>query len=42
MVMNEIVPSSFLRDATVLFHSPKSKTVAVFSFRTASSPKALL
>ena len=27
MVMNEIVPSGFWRDATSLFHSPKSKTV---------------
>ena len=26
--MNDVVPSSFLREATALFHSPKSKTVA--------------
>jgi hypothetical protein len=28
MVRNEIVPSSFLRDATLLFHSPKTNVVA--------------
>ncbi len=34
IVMNEIVPSSFFREATALFHSPTSKSVAVPSLST--------
>ena len=33
MVMNDIVPSGFLRDATSLLHSPKSNTVVALSWR---------
>ena len=40
MVRNEIVPSGFLREATSLFHSPKSKTVAAPARLTAISPSA--
>src|SRR5580698_2248131 len=42
IVINEIVPSSFFRDATVLFHSPKSNVVTPFWLDTASSPSSLL
>ena len=38
MVMNEIVPSGFLRLATSLFHSPKSKMVEEPEVLTAMSP----
>ena len=40
VVRNEIVPSGFLRDATSLFHSPKSKIVAPPARLTAISPSA--
>ena len=40
--MKEIVPSSFLRDATALFHSPTSKTTSPPPFfTTATSPSAV-
>jgi len=41
MVMNEMLPSSFFRDATALFHSPKSNTVCSFALRTSISPRSL-
>jgi len=40
--MKEIVPSSFLRDATALFHSPKSKTIPPARRSTLRSPSDLL
>jgi hypothetical protein len=40
MVTNEIVPSSFLREATALYHVPKSKIVAPSCLRTVSVPSA--
>src|SRR6266540_1712195 len=42
MVMNDMVPSSFLREATALFHSPKSKVVAPFLLSTSIVPSSLL
>src|ERR1035438_217533 len=42
IVMNDVVPSSFFRDATVLFHSPRSKVVTPLSVSTARSPSSLL
>jgi hypothetical protein len=41
MVMNDVEPSSFFREATVLFHSPVSKTVALPSLTTLTSPSSL-
>src|SRR5690349_8066384 len=42
IVTNEIVPSGFLRLATSLFHSPKSKIVEEPDVLTAISPSAAL
>src|SRR5262249_50868858 len=42
VVMNEIVPSGFFREAISLFHSPKSNTVVPPLRWTAISPKAAL
>jgi hypothetical protein len=42
LVRNEVVPSSFLRDATALENSPKSKVVVAPCVFTASSPSPLL
>ena len=42
MVMNETVPSSFFREATLLFHPPKSNVVEPRSFITAILPRAEL
>src|SRR5208283_293807 len=42
MVMNEIVPSGFLRLATSLFHSPKSKIVEGPDMLTVISPSDAL
>src|SRR5947208_13735827 len=41
-VIKDTVPSSFLREATVLFHSPKSNVVTPPSFLTVISPSTLL
>ena len=38
--MKDVVPSSFLREATALCHSPKSKIVAPSCVRTRSAPSA--
>ena len=40
VVTNEIEPSGFFFDATGLFHSPKSKTVAGPAYETEMSPSA--
>ena len=42
MVMNEMVPSGFLRLAISLFHSPKSKIVEGPDVLTAISPSEVL
>ena len=38
--MKDVVPSSFLREATELCHFPKSKIVAPSCVRTRSAPSA--
>jgi hypothetical protein len=38
MVMNDMVPSGFLREATSLFHSPKSNIVEAPDVLTVISP----
>src|SRR5262249_61530495 len=38
--MKDVVPSSFRREATELYHLPKSKIVAPSCARTTSSPRA--
>jgi hypothetical protein len=38
MVMNDVVPSGFLRVATSLFHSPKSNVLLPFWIKPSATP----